>query len=76
MEGTPMNIKKALIAVAAVSILAAGLMVFTGTSLKAEDAELSRKLAEITDNQKKMMEDLSAIKEELRIIKIRITQNQ
>jgi hypothetical protein len=71
-----MRIKRYFAIIAAVAVIAFGIIVFAGSSLKAEDAELSQKLAEIADNQKRIMEDISVIKEELRIIKIRITQNQ
>jgi hypothetical protein len=71
-----MNIKRIFMAIIAASIIVCGIMAFAGTSLRAEDAELSKKLAEIVDNQKMILAEISAIKEDLRIIKIRITQNQ
>ena len=41
-----------------------------------QDQSVSAKLDEILGNQRTILENLSNIKEELRIIKIRITQSQ
>ena len=71
-----MNIKKVFVIFTAIIIFAAGSTVITCYPLKAEEAALMAKLTEITDNQKKIMEDIAAIKAELSVIKIRITQNQ
>lgn len=40
------------------------------------DSDISKKLDEISDAQKTILREIEAIKEELRVIKIRITQNQ
>ncbi len=70
-----MNIRKALILLSVVMAVFAGSMMLS-RSLRAEDGELSSKLEEIADNQKRILAEIQAIKEELNIIKIRITQNQ
>lgn len=44
--------------------------------IRAEEGELSAKLQEIADSQKQILAEIQAIKQELDIIKIRITQNQ
>jgi hypothetical protein len=69
------NIRKALILLSVVMAVFAGSMMLS-RSLRAEDGELSSKLEEIADNQKRILAEIQAIKEELNIIKIRITQNQ
>lgn len=56
------------------------LIAFTKSAVRAEDeadvAALSAKVDEVLDNQKMILQGLASIKEELNIIKIRITQQQ
>ena len=65
-------------AIALVTISA--LLVFTNRPIRAEDisdtAALSAKLDEVLNNQKAILDGITSIKEELRVIKIRVTQNQ
>ena len=76
-----MKIKRAVLVVSVSIIVIAALLGMTGLSIHAESSETADsavlvKLETILSNQKSMMEDLAAIKEEIRIIKIRITQSQ
>lgn len=61
------------------SVIAGALIVSTG-SLRAQnaagDSDISKKLDEILSNQKAMMDDMSRMKQEMAIIKIRVTQIQ
>lgn len=59
-----------------VALVLAGFAIFNCDRLKAEDAELTAKLQEIADNQQKILAEMQAVRQELNIIKIRITQNQ
>lgn len=76
-----MNIRRAVFLFL---ILAAAVTVILGTTGRAINAqtsgssntELLAKLGEILNNQRSIIGDLASIKEELRIIKIRITQSQ
>jgi len=71
---------KFFILVAVSLVIIAALLAPTNRPLSAEgqgsDPELSKKLSEIADNQKKILDEIQVIKEDLRIIKIRVTQNQ
>jgi len=76
-----MKIKRAVLVVSISIIVIAAFLGMTGLSIHAESSETAdstvlAKLETVLSNQKLMMEDLAAIKEELRIIKIRITQSQ
>ncbi len=76
-----MKIRKAVFVISVSIIVIAALLGMTGLSLNAQSSETAdstvlAKLEAVLGNQKSMMEDLAAIKEELRIIKIRITQSQ
>ena len=61
-------------------VVAAGLFLFEAKRIQAEEetdsAAVSRKLEEVLGNQKTILAELSAIREEVRIIKIRVTQAQ
>ena len=71
---------KFFILVAVSLVMIAALLALTNSPSSAEgqgmDPELSKKLSEIVDNQKKILDEIQVIKGELSIIKIRITQNQ
>lgn len=75
-----MNIKNFSIALAAAVAVAVSLLAFNIGPSAAEDragySDIMRKLDEIIAEQKSMREELAAIKEELNIVKIRVTQNQ
>lgn len=76
-----MKIRKVVFAVFISIVVAAALLGMTGRAIHAQssgasDSSALAKLDEILNNQKSIMADLAQIKEELRIIKIRITQSQ
>jgi len=64
-----------LIALALISI-----PIFSGSAAYAEDgatdSEISKKLDDILSNQQTILSELASIKEELRTVKIRVTQQQ
>ncbi len=75
-----MNIKRALFA-ASVSIIVAvvllgGVFCVIDAQTKSSDSAVLEKLDAVLSAQKSMTDELAAIKEDLRIIKIRITQSQ
>jgi len=47
-----------------------------GSASQGGDAALAEKLEEVLANQRQIMADLAGIKEELDIVKIRVTQSQ
>lgn len=47
-----------------------------GSAPQGGDAALAEKLEEVLANQRQIMADLAGIKEELDIVKIRVTQSQ
>ncbi len=71
--------RKMVFAVLLVVFLVSILSFFGAVRSYAQDKDsssaLSAKLDEVVGNQKTIMQELDAIKEELNIIKIRITQN-
>ena len=75
-----MNIKRAVFAVSAsiviAAVLAGGAFCVIDAQTKSSDAAVLAKLDAMLDAQKTITDDLAAIKEDLRIIKIRITQAQ
>lgn len=76
-----MKIRKAVLVVSVSIIVIAALLGMTGLSIHAESSETAdstvlAKLNAVLSNQDSIMDDLAAIKEDLRIIKIRITQAQ
>ncbi len=76
-----MKIKRAVLVVSISIIVIAAILGMTGLSIHAESSETDNsavlaKLETVLSNQKSIMEALAAIKEELGIIKIRITQAQ
>ena len=56
----------------------ASLLALTGNPVRAQssDTDTSRKLDDIMKGQKAIQDDIAAIKQELVVIKIRVTQNQ
>ena len=73
--------KRFLLSCIVVFFVIAGLFVITGVITHAEgqgadDPSVLAKLDEVLSGQKAIMADIAAMKEELRIIKIRITQQQ
>jgi len=76
-----MNIRRAVFAVSVSVVVAAVLLggafcVIHAQGSKSSDSAVLAKLDAVLSAQKSMTEDLAAIKEDLRIIKIRITQSQ
>jgi hypothetical protein len=76
-----MNVKRAgvmfltLIIVVTVLLGAANHMALAQGS-RSSDEDLARKLDTVLSNQQAIMDELAAIKEELKIVKIRVTQSQ
>ncbi|MCX5677810.1 MAG: hypothetical protein NTY76_01730 [Candidatus Omnitrophica bacterium] len=76
-----MKIKKTVIVFFISIVVAAAVLGLTGRAIHAQssdssDSVVAAKLDKVLVNQKSIMEDLAAMKEELRIIKVRITQAQ
>ena len=74
-----MPIKKMVLGITVLLIAVFGLLALTGMITNAQGADdqaVLSKLSEILSNQKVIMDDIAAMKEELRIIKIRVTQQQ
>ncbi|MFH1189678.1 MAG: hypothetical protein V1682_03205 [Candidatus Omnitrophota bacterium] len=76
-----MKTRRAVFALAALIIAAAVLMggalcAIDAQSSKSSDSAVLAKLDAVLAAQRSMQEDLASIKEELNIIKIRITQSQ
>lgn len=78
-----MGFKKLGIAIAVISIAAAGLIATADRTMRAQDRteadsgkEIMQKLDDVLANQKTILGNLANIKEELNIVKIRITQRQ
>ena len=72
--------KRILIGFVVSAAVAASLLALTGGSARAQgassDTDMSRKLDEIMKGQKAIQDDIAAIKQELAVIKVRVTQNQ
>lgn len=79
-EDVMINIRRMTTVLAVVFLLAVTLLLVTGIDRQAQaagsDGDISRKLDDIINNQKAMMQEMEAIRSELNIIKIRITQQQ
>ncbi|MBN2453211.1 MAG: hypothetical protein JXB40_02980 [Candidatus Omnitrophica bacterium] len=76
-----MRFGKTMLIFCAVIAVIAALAIFTGrvTSAQAagdDNSQVTVKLDKILNNQQSIMTELASIKEELRIIKIRVTQAQ
>ena len=76
-----MNIRRVVFAlsvsvVIAVVLLGGAVRVIHAQSSNSSDPTVLAKLDAVLSAQKSIMEELAAIKEDLRIIKIRITQSQ
>jgi septal ring factor EnvC (AmiA/AmiB activator) len=75
-----MNFKKMAAALAVALILGAGIVAVERTSMvRAADGDISavsQKLDQVLNNQKGIMDAIASVKEELNVIKIRITQTQ
>ncbi|MBU0605075.1 MAG: hypothetical protein KKH77_02170 [Candidatus Omnitrophica bacterium] len=76
-----MKIRRAVFAVSASIVVAVVLLggifcVIDAEGAKSSDSAVLAKLDAMLDSQKSITDDLAAIKEDLRIIKIRITQAQ
>jgi hypothetical protein len=76
-----MNIKKALLGlVVSLAVIAGLLAVTSGPSIaqssSGEDAAVLSKLDQVLQNQQTILNDIASLKEELRLVKIRVTQQQ
>ena len=75
-----MKTKNIIITLAVFLTILVTLLTFTKSTVRAEDTAdvtaLSAKVDEVLSNQKMILQGLASIKEELNIIKIRITQQQ
>lgn len=73
--------KKVIMGFAITIAIIAGLLFMTGQAIHAQneassDPALSAKMDEVLSNQKTIMADLGQMKEQLRILTIRVTQQQ
>jgi len=75
--------RKILIGVAAVLAIASAVILFQDRTIQAQDngssselAALSAKVDEILKCQKDIVKDIASIKEQLDVIRLRVTQNQ
>jgi cell division protein FtsL len=75
-----MKINKVITMAIIILMVAAAVLIFSNKIIKAETngdiSTISAKLDEVLGNQRSIMQDLSSIKQELNIIKIRVTQQQ
>jgi len=76
-----MKTNNVIIWVMVAMITISAILVFITGPVKAEDAPpdvsaISAKLDEVLSNQKAILEGIASVKEELRVVKIRITQQQ
>ena len=75
-----MKTKNIIITLAVFLTILVTLLTFTKSAVRAEnttdETEISVKIDEVLSNQKMILQGLASIKEELNIIKIRITQQQ
>ncbi len=75
-----MKINKMITTGIAILVAVTAVLIFSNKIIKAETngdiSAISAKLDETLNNQKSIMQDLSSIKQELNIIKIRVTQQQ
>ena len=75
-----MKFNKILIGAALVSVLIAA-SVFVNSRIRAEEqgsnyGDISAKLDQILNNEKAMLDQISSMRQELNVIKIRVTQSQ
>ena len=73
--------KKILISIILASVLIAGASVFVKSRTHAQDqgidqGNISAKLDQILNNEKALMDQIASMRQELNIIKIRVTQAQ
>lgn len=75
-----MGINKFVAAAVIAVFVISGVLFLVSTSTHAEGAvdsqEISRKLEEVLNNQKTILADLAALRNEIQIVKIRVTQQQ
>ena len=75
-----MKFKKIIIGLVISFMVISVLLAITDRAIHAQgpnsDSEFSKKLDDILKNQKEILQGIAAIKEELGVIKIRVTQNQ
>ena len=75
-----MRIRKILTGFVISTIIIACLVALTDGIVRAQgsasDSDILRKLDDILNTQKAIQDDIAAIKEELAVVKIRVTQNQ
>lgn len=69
-----------LTGLAASFLIMAGIFMFSDGRIRAQgpdpEAAISRKLGEILENQKRIIQGIESLKSEINILKIRITQQQ
>ena len=73
--------KKILVGVIIGIMVVGGTLLVSGRTIKAADeymggADFGKKLDEILKTEKKILDTVTALKEELNIVKIRVTQQQ
>ena len=76
-----MSTRKILLGVLACLVVVAAMVAMTGVVTHAQgqgagDSSVLAKLDEVLNGQRAIMEELASLKEELRVIKIRVTQQQ
>lgn len=75
-----MKIKKPVLAAIIILFIVSGLVLFAANKIQAQDSsnnsDVIKKLDDVLDGQKAILRDLDSMREELKIIKMRITQQQ
>ncbi len=76
-----MKMNKILIGIMLSSLLIVSVCIFVNDRARAEEqspelTEISSKLDQILNNEKAIMDQMSSLRQELNIIKIRVTQQQ
>ena len=76
-----MRLKKTLMGIIVLSVLIAAASVFVNSKTHAQDqmqdqSGIASKLDQILSNQKIIMDQVSSMRQELNVIKIRVTQSQ
>ena len=74
-----MSVKKILIGIALVSVLTVAASMFVSGRTHAQDQDQSAilsKLDQILNNERALMDQIASMRQELNVIKIRVTQSQ
>ena len=76
-----MKVNKILIGAITISVLMAAASIFVNRAICADDqssdqAAILAKLEQILNNEKVLMDEVATMKQELNVIKVRVTQSQ